>query len=184
MYIMKKLFFILSILSLCEIGMAQTWVAKNASIRFFSTTPVENIDAKTTTAVALLNTSTGLVAFKANIKSFVFPDKLMQEHFNENYMESDKIPGAEFSGTIQNLPDLTKDGTYSVNIKGKLTVHGVAMDRSIPATITVKEGKISATSKFMVKCVDHKIDIPKIVMTKIAEEIEVTVNAYFVPKVN
>lgn len=179
---MKKSLFLICFVSLHFIGFSQTWIAKNVNIRFFSSTPVENIDATTKTAVALINTTTGTLTFKAVIKSFEFPDKLMQEHFNENYMESDKIPGASFEGTIENKPDLTKDGTYNVNVKGKLTVHGVTKDRTIQATITVKGGKMTATSKFKVKCVDHNIEIPKVVMTKIAEEIEVTVNAEFAPK--
>ena len=179
---MKKLVILVSILSIYTASIAQTFIAKNASIRFFSTTPVENIDATTKTAVALLNTSTGMLTFKASNKSFIFPDKLMQEHFNENYMESDKYPNAEFTGTIENMPNLSKDGVYNVNVKGKFTVHGVSKDRTIPSTLTVKGGKITGYSKFMVKCVDHDIEIPKIVLAKIAESIEVTVNCEFLPK--
>lgn len=181
---MKTILLVIGVM-FATIGLqAQVWVCKAASIRFFSETPVENIDATSKTAVALINTTSGQISFKVNIKSFVFPDKLMQEHFNENYMESDKIPGADFSGVIENKPDLSKDGTYNVNVKGKLTVHGVTKERTIPATITVKGGVITATSKFKVKCVDHNIEIPKIVMAKIAEEIEVTVTGTFTPNVS
>lgn len=179
---MKKILLIASIISIYTAGIAQTWISKNVNIRLFSTTPVENIDATTKTAVALINTSTGSLTFKATIKTFEFPDKLMQEHFNENYMESDKIPSTDFTGTIVNMPDLTKDGTYNVTVKGKFTVHGVTKDREIPATLIVKGGKITATSKFKVKCVDHNIEIPKVVLAKIAEEIEITVSAEFTPK--
>jgi polyisoprenoid-binding protein YceI len=106
----------------------------------------------------------------------------MQEHFNEKYMESEKFPLSQFRGTIQEKIDLKVAGTYQVTVKGKLTIHGVEQERTITGTITVKDGKITVQSKFKIKVADHKIEIPSLVATKIAEELDVEVNAVLLPK--
>lgn len=103
----------------------------------------------------------------------------MQEHFNENYMESEKYPQATFKGKVQQAVDVSKDGSYPVTATGVLTVHGVAQNRSITGTIAVQKGVITLTSEFMVKCVDHQITIPKIVFHNIAESIRVNVSAKY-----
>lgn len=179
---MKKLFFAAILLSLTNSAYSQVWMSRNGYIRLFSEAPLENIEGVTQFAQAALNTSTGEVYFKAPIESFKFEDALMQEHFNENYMESEKYPNAEFSGTIQNLPDLSKEGIYEVTVAGKFTVHGVTKERTVQGTIVVEKGKISSTSKFKVKCVDHKIEIPTLLVKKIAEELEITVKCNYAPK--
>lgn len=103
----------------------------------------------------------------------------MQEHFNTDYMESDKYPKATFKGKIQEHIDVTKDGTYPVNAVGELEVHGVKQQRSIPGKMTVVNGTVKMTSEFMVKCADHHIEIPRLVFHNIAESIKVTVNAAY-----
>ncbi len=178
----QTLFGLLSILATSISVNAQVWVTKSTNIRFFSATPVEDIEAVSKTSAGALNTKTGKIFFKAAMKSFNFDKALMQEHFNENYMESDKFPHAEFDGLIQDLPDLSKDGDYPVKIVGKLTMHGVSKDRTIAATLKVANGGIHGKSVFKVKVVDHNIEIPKLVVQNIAEEIEVTINAEFIPK--
>ena len=105
----------------------------------------------------------------------------MQEHFNENYMESDKYPQATFKGKINEKPDVTKDGTYPVTAAGIFEVHGVKQTRTITGKITVKSGAISLSSEFMVACKDHQIEIPKLVFYNIAENIRVQVNATYAP---
>jgi polyisoprenoid-binding protein YceI len=178
------------ILTLLSIGVfaasnvsAQTlYKATNAEVGFFSTTPVENIEAKTLTATTLINVQTKDIAFVIQNRTFEFPNKLMQEHFNEKYMETEKFPISQFRGTVQENIDLSKTGTYQVNVKGKLTIHGVEQERTITGTITVSEGKIELKATFKVKVADHKIEIPKLVLAKIAEEIEVKVNAILAPK--
>lgn len=164
---------------------AQTlYKATNAEVSFFSKTPLENIDGKTVTATTLINVETKEIAFVIQNVSFQFPNKLMQEHFNEKYMESEKFPLSQFRGTIQEKIDLKVPGTYQVTVKGKLTIHGVEQERTITGTILVAEGKITMQSKFRVKVADHKIEIPSLVATKIAEELDVDVNAVLLPKVN
>ncbi len=158
---------------------AQSFSTKTAKIGFFSKTPVEDIKAEANDAMAVLNTSTNKIGFTVKITSFQFPDKLMQEHFNEKYMESAKkgYEIASYFGTINEKIDFSKDGTYNVTVNGKLKIHNVEQPRTMSGVITVKDGKINITSSFKVKCADHKIEIPSVVTKKIAEEIDVTVNA-------
>jgi polyisoprenoid-binding protein YceI len=102
----------------------------------------------------------------------------MQEHFNENYVESDKYPNATFVGKVINIKniDFQKDGTYPAEVEGKLTLHGVTKDIKEKGTLEVKDGKIRGISKFLVKPSDYNIKIPSTVMANIAESIEVTVD--------
>lgn len=182
---MKKIFLTLatiSALALTNLSAQVLYKASNAEVAFFSKTPLENIDGKTNTATTLLNVETREIAFVIQNISFNFPNKLMQEHFNEKYMESEKFPLSIFKGTIQEKIDLKVAGTYKVTVKGKLNIHGVEQERTITGTITVADGKITVNSTFKVKNADHKIEIPSLVATKIAEELDVTVNAILAPK--
>jgi hypothetical protein len=155
------------------------YVCKNARISLYSSAPIEDIKANTATGVSVFNASTGELDFSVTITSFKFPKALMQEHFNSDYMESDKFPKATFKGKIQEKIDVTKDGTYPVTATGDLMVHGVTMQRTIPGSITVKGGVITMTSEFLVKCADHHIEIPKIVFHNIAESIKMNVSATY-----
>lgn len=156
---------------------------KSGKIRFFSTTPLEDIEAVNREATSFLNTQTGELQFSVLIKGFKFQKALMEEHFNENYMESDKFPKATFKGSITNLPavDWGKDGTYTVKLSGDLTIHGVTRKETFDGTLTVKGNSITSNSVFRVKPADYGIKIPAIVSDKIAESIEVTVNAAYEP---
>lgn len=158
--------------------MAQMYMTRTGKITFFSSTPIENIEAFNNEAAAVLNTSSNEVAFKVPVKSFKFEKQLMQDHFNESYMESDKYPKAEFTGKITNPGDInfSKDGSYKATVSGKMTIHGVTQDVTIPGTVTVKGSEITINSKFMVRTADYKIKIPAMAASKIAKEIEVTVN--------
>ena len=160
---------------------AQNLSSKAVKVRFFSSTPLEDIKAASEKGSAVLISKTGEVAFQVPIKSFEFSSGLMQEHFNENYMESDKYPYAKFSGKLNQPVDLTKDGEYNVTASGLLSMHGVSKQRSIPGKIKVSDGSVQLISSFDVACVDHKIKIPKLVMTKVAEVIKVDVNATLKP---
>jgi len=158
---------------------AQKYMTKNGNISFFSETPMETIKAVNAQVNAVLDTQTGNLVFKILIKSFQFPKALMQEHFNENYMESDKFPNSTFKGKITNLSsiDFSKEGTYNAMIEGNMTIHGVTKTISEKGTFIVKPGdKIQGTSKFLVKVADYNIKIPGTVINNIAETIEVTVD--------
>lgn len=160
-------------------GFSQKYLTKNGYIRFYSETPLETIQAENKQVNAALDLQTGDFVFKILIQSFEFPKALMQEHFNENYMESDKFPNAMFKGKIVNLKDIdfNKEGTYKVNVDGDLTIHGVTKTISEPGTIIIKgDGKVQGKSKFNIKVADYDIRIPKAVTENIADSIEVTVD--------
>ncbi|MFD0793310.1 YceI family protein [Mucilaginibacter litoreus] len=157
------------------------YACKNAVINLYSKAPIEDIEARSERGTSIFNSTTGELAFAVPIRSFKFDKSLMQEHFNENYMESDKYPQASFKGTLTTKPDLTKDGVYPVSATGVLDVHGIKQTRTIPGKITVANGAISLSSEFMVACKDHKIDIPTLVFKNIAETIKVNVNASYSP---
>lgn len=180
---MKKLF-VLACLTLV-LGMqtqAQIYSTSTGKVSFFSKTPVEDIEALSSTVVTLLNTKTGDVVMKIANTSFIFPNKLMQEHFNEKYMESELYPNSTFAGKINEIIDYTKDGSYDVTVTGKLNIHGVEQLRTIKGKVIIKAGTIQLLSDFMVKNADHKIKIPELVMAKIAEELAVKVDVILVPK--
>ena len=182
---MKKL--ILTFASILTISLvnlsAQTlYKATNATVSFFSKTPVEDIDGKSETATTLINLETKDIAFMIQNTSFKFPNKLMQEHFNEKYMESEKYPASSFRGNVLEDINLKIAGTYKVTVKGKLNIHGITQERTIAGTIVVKEGSIALESDFKVKNADHEIKIPSLVVAKIAEELDVKVIATLLPK--
>lgn len=155
-----------------------------SEISFFSEAPMENIEAKTTEAKSLLNIETKEIAFVIPIVTFHFEKPLMEEHFNENYMESDKYKTASFKGNILTDVDLTKPGTYEVEVEGELTIHGVKQQRTFKGSIEVKDEQIFVTSNFKVALKDHKIKIPKMVVKNIAEIVDVTVNVAYAKKTN
>ncbi|RYU90485.1 YceI family protein [Mucilaginibacter terrigena] len=157
------------------------YACKNAVVTLYSKAPIEDIEARTDKGTSVLNTATGELAFSVPIRSFKFDKALMQEHFNENYMESDKYPQATFKGKLTDKVDVTKDGTYPVTASGVLEVHGVKQTRSIPGKLTVANGAISLTSEFTVACKDHKIEIPTLVFHNIAESIRIQVSAAYSP---
>ncbi len=170
-----------NIISICLLGLvtfsgnlkAQKWVCKNGNTSFFSETPLENISAINKNVASIIDQSTGSIAVKMKMTEFVFPNKLMQEHFNENYVESEKYPDGVFSGKVEGTYDLKKPGKYPIKGNGTLTLHGVKREVSIPGTLEVQNNEIILKCEFTVRPDDYKIDIPSLVLTKIAEEISV-----------
>ncbi len=157
------------------------YTCKNARITLFSGALIEDISAATPAGVSVYNANTGELDFSLDISTFHFEKAFMQQHFNSDYMESDKYPRATFKGKIAEHIDITRDGTYLVNATGELTVHNVTQTRTIPGTLAIKNGIITMTSEFMVKCADHHIDIPQILFYHIAESIKITVSATYTP---
>jgi hypothetical protein len=160
------------------------YACRNARITIFSGALIEDINAVTSSGVSVYNAETGELDFSVAISSLKFEKSFMQMHFNSDYMESDKYPRAIFKGKIQEHIDVTKDGSYPVIVAGSLTVHNVTQARTIPGNLTIRNGIISMTSEFMVKCGDHHIDIPQILFYHIAENIKVTVSATYTPDKN
>jgi polyisoprenoid-binding protein YceI len=176
---MKNIAIILGLL-ICYSATAQQYVDKAGKAHFFSATSMENIEATSHSVICALNISNKKVIVKIKNKSFKFKSGLMEEHFNENYMESEKYEYSTLEGNITDNIDLTKDGAYDVNIKGALDIHGVKVERDIKAKLVVKNGAPSeGSSKFDVKLADHKIKIPSVVGANIAEQIAVDVEFHF-----
>ena len=180
---MKKVIITIVLFIFCITSFAQTYFTRNGKIVFFSKAPVENIEAKTNEVTSILDIQKGEFAFNALIKSFKFKKALMEEHFNENYMESNTFPKATFKGVITDLSkvNFSKDGNYSVNVAGDLTIHGITKNIEVPGTISVSQGKISANSKFNIKVKDFNIKIPATVVNNIAETISITVDCKYDP---
>jgi hypothetical protein len=156
---------------------AASLIAKNGYVRFFSVTKMENIEGVSQTAVSSLDLETGKLAIKARNTTFIFPDKLMQEHFNENYMESDKFPVSAFQGDVTRIDKTALDAGKSipVTVTGDLEVHGVKK-HYVTSGILQKaaDGSVSGETKFQVRIADHDIKVPSIVMAKIADSMEIT----------
>ena len=159
---------------------------KTGQISFFSETPIRNIEAMNNEVVSMINTETGEIGFVVPVKSFRFEKSLMEEHFNENYMETAKYPKTTFQGKISNLNaiDFKKDGTYSATVDGKLSMHGVTKTISTVGKITVDKGKIVAVASFTVKLEDYNVKRPTIVAAEIAESVEIKINCRYEPKSN
>nr|WP_276898743.1 YceI family protein [Pedobacter kyonggii] len=179
---MQKLLFTLIALLLCTGIKAQIWVSKNVTSSFFSSTPVEDIDALSKTGASALNIKTNEIIFKINNTSFQFKKKLMQEHFNENYIESDKYPTSDFKGKIIEQIDFSKPGTYPITVKGNLQIHGVTKEYQVKGSLVITADEVKATSAFNVKVADHGIKIPTIVFKQIAEIVLVKMTATYQPK--
>lgn len=180
---MKKIRpFILALFILSTVMLkAQIYVGKTCEISFFSDAEIEKISGINKTTKPILNTATSEFLFKVTVIGFKFESALMEEHFNENYMESSKYPYASFKGKINEKVDYKKDGTYNVTATGKLNIHGVDQERTIPGILVVKGNEISIQSTFNVALKDHNIAIPKLVYKNLAEVVEVKLNAVLVP---
>lgn len=180
---MKKITIIICLLvSTLSLSAQDLYKATDGEISFFSKAPVENISAVNQDVKALINAKNNEVAFIVTNVGFKFEKPLMEEHFNENYMESHKFKISVFKGRIIDEIDFTKDGTYEVTAKGTLDIHGVTVEREIKGTLTISNGKINLTTEFDVALKDHDIKIPKVVTKSIAEVVKVTVNINFAKK--
>ncbi|XOV94722.1 MAG: YceI family protein [Bacteroidota bacterium] len=164
---------------------AQILITNHSSVSFFSDGLLEDISATNSDAKGALNLATGEFLFRIPITSFHFENNLMQEHFNENYMESEKYPYATFKGKMSKDHLTQIDSTeQTISVEGMLTIHGIEKDRTIPVKFHNDKNGLVANSTFMVVLADHEIDIPTIVFQKIAEQVEVTVDISLAEKSN
>jgi polyisoprenoid-binding protein YceI len=175
---MKKIM-IASISALLVTGTisAQKVVTKDAKVTFDATSSIESIKATNKSGSVALNTLNGDVAARVQVKNFIFAQALMQEHFNENYMESNKYPSATLKGKVTNIGELqlSKNGTYKANVQGTLEMHGITNNVTVPATLIVNNGTINFKANFNVLCADYKIDIPSVVADKVAKEVKINI---------
>jgi polyisoprenoid-binding protein YceI len=161
-------------------------VSSKSHIKFFSTTPAENIEANNTAAVSAITKSTGEVVFSVPMQGFEFEKALMQKHFNSNkFLDTKNYPKAKLKAKITNLDQVnfSKDGTYSTNIEGELTIKGVTKPVKEKGTITVNGYTVEVQSKFNVTLADYGISFadgkPS---TNIAKTVEVTVHSEYQPE--
>lgn len=159
----------------------QEYFTKNGNISFYSKATLENISADNNQVISLLNIQTGSLRFSVLINAFHFPKATMEDHFKSDYMESDRFPSSTFKGTITDINkiDISKDGTYSVNVTGSLQIHGLTKEVTAPGTISIEEGKMTATSVFTIVLKDYHIEIPSIVINNISEQIKITINCLY-----
>jgi len=173
---------ILLTLSLASFGQAK-FLSRAGHIWFYSKTPMETIEAHNNQVAAFIDVTKNTIAFEVLNKSFKFERALMEEHFNENYMESAKFPKATFKGQFTNIKDInfSKDGVYNAIIEGDMTIHGVTKHITEKGTVEVAKGKIITKAKFGIKPEDYKIEIPSVVKEKIANPLEVNVDITYDP---
>lgn len=178
---MKNLYIILICLLLVNITNAQDrFLTKNGEITFFSSAPMEDIKADNNQVLSIIEAPSGKIAISILMKSFMFEKALMQEHFNENYVESDKYPKAIFKGTILKFDNLNETAT-KVEVKGAITIHGKTKEIIVPATITRAKKSILLEGEFNLKVADFDIKIPKVVAKNIAKDIKVTFQFNYKP---
>jgi polyisoprenoid-binding protein YceI len=176
---MKPLVFSLFVLLRCISTNAQDrLLTRNGSISFYSRGALENIEANTQTAVSVLDKKTGQIEFSVLVKSFTFEKALMQEHFNEDYLESDKFPKSTFKGHIEDLDKINfdKDGKYAVSVTGELTIHGQTRTLTAPATFTMSKGVALGDAQFDITLSDYKITIPSLVEDKISKTVKIALH--------
>lgn len=174
----------MSILFLTGVSHAQgKFYTKNGTINFYSKTPLEDIEATNKSGVCVLDSKTGTLQFSVLIKGFEFENEEMQEHFNEDYMESNKLPKAEFKGQIVNnaTVNYTKPGSYPAQIAGQLTIHGVTRQVQSTGTIKVQVNGLIAASSFLIQVADYNIKIPSLVKDKVAKTVRITIDTNLDP---
>jgi polyisoprenoid-binding protein YceI len=180
---MKKTILFLALAVVTGTTFAQKKTTTSATINFDATTSLDALPkAENKTVVAAVDTKKGTVAFEAAVKNFSFSNPKIQEHFNgKQWMSSDEFPKATFKGTITNLSavDFNKDGSYSADVTGDLTLHGVTKPVTTKATIAVSGKTFNATSTFTIKLEDYGINGGAIAAGKVAKEPTIVVSADF-----
>jgi hypothetical protein len=158
------------------------YVCRNGSVNFLSDAPLEMIKASNKSLAGVMNLTDRSFSFQIPTKNFEgFNSALQKVHFNEDYMETELYPNSTFKGRIIEEIDLTLPGTCQIRAKGKLTIHGVEVDRIVRCDLTVTKDKIDVKATFTVLIADHNISVPSILNQKIASEVRVNVALAFIP---
>ncbi len=172
---------VLGLLAFTTVG--DKLVSSKTHIKFFSTTPAEDIEANNYAAVSTIDKSTGKFVFSVPMQGFEFPKSLMQKHFNQKkFLHTSKYPKAKYVGEITNLSDINfgADGTYTASVKGEMTIRGITKPVTEDATIKVSNGKVSLETKFFITLADYGITFKKGKPSKnIADKVEVTAKAEY-----
>ena len=170
---MKK---IIIIFILTNLFAKEIFFTRSGTISFYSSALLEDIEAVNHQVTCVLNMENGEVAFRVPIHGFTFENALMQEHFNENYMESDKFPTAGFKGKVDDLSNISfTNEPQDVTLSGQMTIHGVTREISEKGQISYKDGEYIGHAKFKIVVAEYEIEIPKIVRDNIAKIVDVTI---------
>ncbi|WP_225443933.1 YceI family protein [Echinicola arenosa] len=172
---MKGLIMTLLLWTMTLPTVGQSYRTAVCELSFFSNAPLEDIKANNKEAIGVFNAATGDIALVVQIRGFQFAKSLMQEHFNENFMESEEFPRATFEGKVKKF-DMEKSGSQNVDVSGDMTIHGVKKPMDISGRFEVRNGIVFMDAVFPIRLEDHDIEIPQILFKKIAEEVEVTVH--------
>ncbi|MEP6465077.1 MAG: YceI family protein [Parafilimonas sp.] len=172
---MKKICFLLVLLFVFKASNGQFYTTKNGFTGFYSKTPFEDIIAENNQVYAVMDIAKKTLAFSMLMKGFIFKKELMQEHFNENYAESDKYPKATFTGTFNEVVDVAKDQNITLHISGIITLHGVSKPLNTTAILQIQNDLLNGNCSFALIPGDFNITIPSLVKEKIAKEINVQV---------
>jgi hypothetical protein len=171
--ILLSIFFLLLNKYVCS---QDIYSLKSSKVHFYAGTPMEDIEADNIKANSFVNIKTGDVIILIPIKEFKFKSSLMEEHFNENYMESEKFPKGEFKGKILEIEkyDFSQPTIYKIKLQGTLTIHGVAKSTTIDGTISLVDKKLTGDTKFTIRLADYNIQRPQLLWEKLSETIEIT----------
>lgn len=178
---------LLLLISMCfhhYIALAQIYMGKSNStlVNFYSDAPLEKIEAKNATPTPVFNLSTGDFQIRISMQAFQFKNDLMREHFNENYVESEKYPYCIFKGKCD-VTNFEEGKEYDASMTGKIELHGVTKEITVKGKIKKQNGELILSSIFMLKPSDYNIKIPTLLTEKIAEEVKVTFNSTLIPYV-
>lgn len=181
---MKKILLLFTCLAgLLPVEAQNRYFTRTGQISFYSEAPIENIEAHNNQVSSFINFDTGEMVFSVPMKAFQFRKSLMQTHFNENYVESDKYPRSTFKGAIGDIKsiNLQQDGLYGVKVTGQLTIHGVTQPVAADGTLEVKGGKVMGLSAFTLTPEQFHIEIPLLVRAHVAKVIRIQVKTIYVP---
>jgi polyisoprenoid-binding protein YceI len=181
---MKFIYFFILTCAAYSAESQEIYFTRTGKIEFHSGSSIEDIDGVNNEVASMLNIKTGEMAFTVLVKSFHFKRALMEEHFNENYMESEKFPKASFKGKIVSLPviNMAANGSNNIQTEGELTIHGITKKITAPGKLTVSKGKITGVSTFKIIISDYNIQIPGVVAEKFSKETEINISCVYEPR--
>ena len=176
---MKRLLVFL-LVGICAAAYGQKYALEKSLVSFYSHATIEDIAAKNTKTSSIFNVATGEIVFSIPIKEFEFAKSLMKEHFNEKYMDSEKLPKSTFQGMVTGY-QVDATGVQQAKATGKLTLHGITKNIDVPGTVEFTKGKVILKSAFVIKLDDYEIQRPQLLWQNIAEQVEVKVEFTYKP---
>lgn len=176
---MKSYNLLLLVFLWSNMALGQKYLSDQSHVSFFSEAPLENIEAHSYSARSVFDMETGKIVFTIPIRTFEFEKSLMQEHFNEKFMESGKYPRAKFSGVVENYSE--EQGKQQVEAKGEIEIHGVTKEISVPGEMEINGNQIKVTTEFPLEVADFEIKIPEVVTRNIAKTVDVNLEFIYEP---